>query len=77
MKIKIVFTEPPYTALKSMPEAASDEKVIFIQDPYNITMVDGGRRIVGVDQSTITYETYCVELKKSLMTLFIRTNWMR
>ena len=63
MKIKIVFTEPPYTALTSTP-ATPDEKIIFIQDPYNITMLDGGRRILGVDQSTITYEAYCVELKK-------------
>lgn len=71
MKIKIIFSEPPYEAISTQPTNDS-EKVIFIKDPYSITKVDGGRRIVDIDGATITYENYCIELQ-NLIDTTIRT----
>lgn len=63
MKIKIVFTEPPYDALNTHP-SQDDEKLIFIKDPYTITKDDDGRIILDANGTRITYEVYCVELTK-------------
>ena len=64
MKIKIVFTQPPYEAIRTEPQPKENEQVIFIRDPYKITMVDGGRLIENVNGNKITYEQYCIEIQK-------------
>ena len=71
MKIKIIFTEPPYEATRTQP-LHDDEKRVFIRDPYNITMIEGARSIVGPDGATITYEQYCIELQ-NIIDASIRT----
>lgn len=63
MKIKIVFTERPYENISALSASDAEEKTLFIKDPYHITMVDGGRRIVDADDTPITYEQYCIELQ--------------
>ena|SRR3990167_3528941 len=67
MKIKIIFTEPPYEIDSTVQASASDEKIIIIQDPYNITLIGSERRIIGLDGDRITYEEYCEKLQKVIL----------
>ena len=64
MKIRIIFIDPPYDKASQAAAVQADEKIILIKDPYNITMVDGGRRIVNESGTSITYEDYCIEMQK-------------
>src|ERR1700694_2176107 len=67
MKIKIVFIEPPYEA-KEKNRMYDNEKIVYIMDPYNITMIDDGRAIKDEREQLITYEKYCVDLQAVINT---------
>lgn len=62
MKITIVFKRPPYENNTNVNN--NSQNIVVIKDPYTITMHDSGRKILGLDGTSITYEKYLVELKK-------------
>lgn len=64
MKIKIEFTEPPYAEMSIPRPLGRDERLVFIRDPYTITMLPEGRNIVDDEGAEITYEEYCVKLQQ-------------
>lgn len=70
MRVIIEFIEPHYDVIATASASASGsgDRFILIRDPYIITILPEGRRIVDTQGVAITYEEYCIELQQIIKT---------